>query len=235
MPRDTGRYRGDRIVGKILDLTGRRFGRLTVIEFDGTKIHHRAYWKCRCECGQVKSICGHDLTTGYTKSCGCLRVNNGYRQLIKHGNSKIKLYYVYQSMKQRCNNKNHHAYKDYGGRGIKVCDEWVSDFTVFQDWAIKNGYKENAGLSIDRINVNGNYCPKNCRWAIIDTQSNNKRSNKYLEINGERHSIAEWTKKLGGSASLIHARLRKGWSIEQALLRPIRRAEDKNEVAQTSV
>jgi hypothetical protein len=180
------------------------------------------------------SICVHDLTTGYTKSCGCLRVDNGHRQLTKHGNSETKLYYVYSGMKQRCNNKNSHAYKNYGGRGIKICDEWT-DFTVFQDWAIKNGYKENAGLSIDRIDVNGNYCPENCRWTTIDTQSNNKRSNKYFEMNGECYSIAEWVKKLGGSSSLIHARLRRGWSIEQALLRPVRKVEGNNEVAQTSV
>jgi hypothetical protein len=210
------------IMSRVLDLTGHRFGRLTVIEFDGIKTRHRAYWICKCECGQVKSICGHDLMTGYTKSCGCLRADNGRLQLTKHGKSRTRLYYIYQSMKQRCNDKNHHAYKDYGGRGIVVCNEWMA-FNAFYDWAIKNGYRENAGLSIDRINVDGNYCPENCRWAIIDTQANNKRSNKYFELNGEHHSIAEWAKILGGSASLIHARLRKGWSIEKALSIPVRK------------
>jgi hypothetical protein len=217
-------------MGRILDLTGHHYGRLTVVEFDSIKAHHRAYWICRCECGQIKSICGHDLTTGYTKSCGCLRVDNGYHQLIKHGKSRTKLYYVYQSMKQRCTDKNHHAYRDYGGRGITVCNEWLR-FAVFYDWAIKNGYKENSTLSIDRIDVNGNYCPENCRWTNIDTQANNKRSNKYLELNGERHSIAEWAKILGGSTSLIHSRLRNGWNIEKALSTPVLKKGNKNEIA----
>jgi hypothetical protein len=217
-------------MGRIIDLTGRYFGRLTVICFDGIKAHHRAYWICKCECGQIKSICGHDLTTGYTKSCGCLRIENGHNLLTKHGESRTRLYYIHQSMKQRCNDKNHHAYKDYGGRGIIVCDEWL-DFPAFHNWAIENGYRENMGLSIDRINVNGNYCPQNCRWAMIDTQSNNKRSNKYLELNGERHSIAEWAKILGGSTSLIHARLRKGWSIEKAISTPVHKKRNSNETA----
>lgn len=122
-------------------------------------------------------------------------------------------------MRQRCSNKNLSCYKNYGGRGISVCDEWKDSFESFYEWAICNGYKE--GLSIERINNNGNYCPDNCKWIKKSAQANNRRRNKHIEYKGETHNLSEWCNILGVSYSLVHNRMNKlGWSFERAVETP---------------
>ena len=164
------------------DLNGRVFGYLTVLGRHGT-IGSRASWLCRCECGNTTVVTSSHLLDGHTTSCGCkIATNKGY--LEYHGMSHTKLYGVYSTMMQRCNNSNDKAYAGYGGRGIKVCDEWSHSFTSFATWALSNGYGD--GLSIDRIDNDGNYCPENCRWTTIEVQSNNRRVTKYRFIDGDR-------------------------------------------------
>lgn len=151
------------------DLTGRRFGRLTVIGRAGSDKQDNAMWLCRCDCGTEKVIRGYHLRSGIIRSCGCL----GH-----HGMSKTRLYDVWSSMKRRCYSKKHPHFKDYGACGISVCPEWKDDFHSFAIWAKSHGYDENAPrgeCTLDRIDPNGNYRPENCRFADMKVQNNNKR------------------------------------------------------------
>lgn len=149
------------------DLVGKRFGRLTVLEYAGSE-----RWKCVCDCGGTALVRTNNLILGNTRSCGCYQRNVASRVSRKHGDSSMPLYKVWCSMKQRCCNPNSKAYRDYGGRGIRICDEWV-DYEPFREWAMSAGYKQ--GLTIDRIDNDGNYCPDNCRWVGMSVQNANKR------------------------------------------------------------
>ena len=138
----------------------------------------------------------------------------------KHGRTPIRLYNIWKSMRQRCTNANASNYKKYGGNGISICDEW-NDYSVFRNWALLNGYKND--LTIDRIDFRGNYDPSNCRWVTYEDQNNNKSSNRMLTYNGESHTMAQWGRLVGISSSTIHARLKRGWSVERALSTPIKK------------
>lgn len=137
---------------------------------------------------------------------------------IKHGKRNTRLYGIWLQMKNRCFNTKTERYKDYGGRGITVCDEWKNDFTKFYDWSISNGYQEN--LTIDRIDNDGNYEPSNCRWVTVKTQNRNARSNHLITFKGETHCIIEWAEITGLTRGCISNRLRYGWSIEDTLTKP---------------
>lgn len=134
---------------------------------------------------------------------------------LKHGKSKTRLYHTWKHIKQRCYNTNDKDYKYYGGRCIAVCDEWLKDFMNFYNWAINNGYNEN--LTIDRIDVNGNYEPSNCRWVDRKQQSRNRRNIKRYTINGKTHCLSDWCEILGLKSNTVRIRLYRGWSIEKAL------------------
>lgn len=184
-------------MGKLINIVGQKYGRLTVIEYAGKfKDGHMSAWRCKCDCGNEVVVIGRNLKNGNTKSCGCIakEINKNCDLFKKHGYSGTKLYAVWKGIIQRCFNKNNKEYKNYGGRGITICREWKNDFVNFYDWAISNGYEEK--LTIDRINVNGNYEPSNCRWATTKTQSRNRRNNHYITYRGETKTIKEWSEAL---------------------------------------
>lgn len=202
-----------------IDLKGTRYGRLKVIDFSHfSKDKKRTFWKCRCDCGSEVIVRADQLKNGHTKSCGCYNkdvVRNG-RFAVTHDKSKTRIYHIYTGMKTRCYNPNCSNYKDYGGRGIGICKEWLDDFQKFYDWAVANGYEDD--LSIDRINPNGDYSPSNCRWATDIEQMNNTRRNHYISHNGERKSLKQWSEDIGFSYEKVKARMARGIPFEKAII-----------------
>ena len=166
------------------DLTGKRFGKLTVIAYAGKSKKREYLWHCKCDCGKETISRGYHLMSGHCKSCGCTRG----RTHKTHGLSNHQLYHTWSSMKQRCTNPKVPEFNAYGGRGIKVCDEWTHDFKAFYDWAMANGY--DPKLSIDRIDNDKGYSPDNCRWATMEQQIANRRYVKpytYTAKDGKHH------------------------------------------------
>ena len=193
-------------MGKFIDLTGQKFGRLTVIERVESAKKKNTIWRCLCDCGVEKNIPACDLKSGHTKSCGCLLREKASKLKTKHKETGTQLYNTWCSMKARCCNRNHEHYKYYGERGITVCDDWKNDFVKFRDWALSNGYSDN--LTIDRINVNGNYEPENCRWATKEVQAQNKRiyNRNTSGVKGVSFdkSVSKWRAYIGCHRRLIH-------------------------------
>ena len=162
-------------MGRLIDLTGQRFGRLVVVE-RAENVGKNAAWICKCDCGKQVVSAGFDLVRGKAKSCGCLKREKAFSDHIVHGGRRTRLYNIWTDMKARCLNPEIKQYKDYGGRDITVCTEWLHDFAAFRDWAMSHGYRDD--LSIDRIDNDKGYSPDNCRWATRKTQNQNRRPRK---------------------------------------------------------
>lgn len=202
-----------------IDLTGQQFGELTVESYAGKR-----KWNVVCSCGNRKQVLGYNMQSKRTQSCGCIGCKHRAESLTKHGNCGTRLYYIWQAMVQRCYNTNNSHYCHYGERGITVCNEWRNDFQAFYDWAMANGYDENAEFgecTIDRIDNDGNYEPANCRLVDRQIQANNTRTNHFIEYKGERMTIAEATRKFGFGVGVLSSRLRRGMTVEEAIETPI--------------
>lgn len=181
-------------MGTLVDLTGRVFGRLTVVERVGSDKYKNALWKCVCNCpsGKEVIVTSNHLLNGHTQSCGCYKRDRSSETHLKYKNpvSRYLAVRILGEMKDRCNNPNCKSYKNWGGRGIRICQEWLDNPQSFADWAIANGYRK--GLSIERIDNNGPYCSENCKFIEIGEQSLNRRNVRLITYNGETKSITNW-------------------------------------------
>ena len=206
------------------DITGMKFGRLTVLRLSHKDKRQECYWLCKCECGNEKTVSGNKLRSGNTKSCGCMQKEflDG-RLRRKHGLTNSKLYATWENMKHRCGDPKNWMYPNYGGRGIKVCEEWL-DSSIFIEWALSHGYKE--GLTIERIDVNGNYEPSNCKWIELKEQYLNRTDSHLLTAFGKTQTLKEWAEETGLNYNTIERRINKyGWDAERAITeKPWKRA-----------
>lgn len=192
------------------DLTGATYGRLTVISYAGKTKRNRTLWNCICECGNKVVAQSDRLKVGDKKSCGCvnhdIRSKTCAKRNTTHGKRNTRLYVVWWDMRRRCNDAKVPEYKNYGARGIKVCAEWESSFETFYRWAMANGYDETAkrgACTIDRIDVNGDYCPENCRFVDLMVQAGNKRNNRFITHNGKTMTQSEWGRYYGKNRSFF--------------------------------
>jgi len=189
------------------DLTNKKFGMLTVLELDRKKTEEigRACWICSCKCGNIKTIRGDSISK--KQDCGCIAKKEKAKRLTKHGMNGTRIHRIWLGVIQRCYIKSASGYKNYGGRGIQVCNEWLNKkngFINFYNWATNNGY--NDKLTIDRKDVNGNYEPNNCRWATMKEQENNKRNTRYVTIDNKTHSLSEWSEITGLKMYILNER-----------------------------
>ena len=198
-------------------VAGDSFGRLTIIK-ELEKENYNRQFLCKCDCGNETQVDSSKLLSGNTKSCGCLKSELLTKNNKTHGMSGTKIYSVWESMKQRCLNKNDKSYSNYGDRGIKICKEWL-EFEPFYEWAIENGYRE--GLMIDRVDNDGNYEPDNCQWVKRKTQNNNRRNNRNITFEGKTKTMAQWSRDLEINYGTLKYRLNNDWSVKKALTTPV--------------
>lgn len=202
------------------NIIGKQFRQLTVLEISHYNKHGCAYVRCKCTCGNYTVVNYRSLLIGCTASCGCLKRSRAKNAIYQHYTA---LWNIWYGMKRRCYCENAPEYHNYGEKGISVCDEWRNDFMAFYDWSIKNGYEGTRNgnkdfVTIDRIDVNGNYEPSNCRWATPKQQALNKRNNCYVNLNGERVTIKEAADTLKiDYMRLYNALYRNGYDMQKAL------------------
>lgn len=219
---------------KINNMIGKKFGKLKVISLHHTKQKYSKnkgvkvkdgfayYYECECECGNVCVVEKYKLKSGHTKSCGCLKKEKISNLNYKHGMEKSRLYHIWQGVKRRCLNSNEIGYKDYGAKGITICDEWKNNSSIFIEWALNNGY--NDSLTIDRIDNTKGYNPENCRWSTPAQQARNTKTNHLITYNNKTYCIAEWAEILGFSYNTLYNRINKyKWTIEKAFTTPQRK------------
>lgn len=207
-------------MGQLKDLTGKRFGKLTVLRRGERNDGHSSWWICQCDCGNIKEIRRSCLIKGFTKSCGCYNSDkareHGRQMMTKHGWYGTRVYSIWHSIIDRCYNPNCPQYHHYGGRGIEMCREWREHPEAFCEWAIANGYTDE--LTIDRVDFNGNYEPNNCRWITMNKQQVNKRNNVRITYNGKTQCVAEWARELGVNQFNLYSRIYLGWTNPREIL-----------------
>ena len=206
------------------DLTGQKFGKLTVLWYDHTHKtpsgQSKAYWKCKCDCGNTAVVDAQSLKCLHTTSCGCNSSRSHIGDVRRtHGESKTRLYAIWCGMISRCNNPSRIAYKDYGGRGISVCEEWHS-YIPFKQWSMDNGYADK--LTLERKNVNCGYCPENCEWISKAAQADNRRNSLLFTYGGKTQNLKKWSEECGIKYGTLRARIYLfGWDFERAISTPV--------------
>ncbi|ABK45339.1 conserved hypothetical protein [Magnetococcus marinus MC-1] len=214
-----------------LNMVGKVIGRLVVLSPFNTSKPGR-HWKCRCECGfetiQSTSKLNEAVKKGKNIGCKCAReasilkaAKAAVQILRKHGLNHSKLHWMYDNMMKRCYRPETNRYERYGGRGIGVCQEWRDDRSAFYTWALEQGWE--VGLSIDRIDVDGDYTPTNCRFIPIERQASNTSRNRYLEWNGKRQTVSDWARELGVRPQALQHRVDRGWNLHRMFTQPFRR------------
>ena len=201
-------------MNRFKDISNLKFGKLTPIRIVGktnTGNGGGALWLCKCDCGNEKTVRQSDLHSGHVTSCGCAK----FERFSEYKNYSKRLIKTYHSMKERCLNKNNKAFKNYGGRGINICKEWTDDIFEFCKWAIANGY--NDKLTLERIDVNSDYCPCNCTWILRKEQSKNRRNSNLITYNGQTKCLSEWARLINQERKLIYYYLQRGVSFEEFL------------------
>jgi len=206
-------------MGKPIDMTGQRYGRLSVIEMAGHNKHRQRLWRCVCDCGETTEVIGHLLRYGQTQSCGCLQKEAIASVNKKHGKSKSQIWFMHRSMMDRCYLQTSTAYKNYGGRGITVCKRWHDFENFYADMGDKP-----KGMTLERIDNDGPYSPDNVRWASYKDQANNRRNNVVLEFQGRKQTMQQWSDEMGLKIQTVWARLNRGWSVDRALTEEVRHA-----------
>lgn len=198
-------------------LVNKKFGRLKVLSYKGRNKQYDSLWECVCDCGKTKTVRSGALKSGHTKSCGCFRSEMVSKSRTTHGliNDNYKLYKVWIGIKQRCFNPKNKSFIDYGGRGIKICEEWKLSFESFHNWSISNGYSE--GLSIDRVDNDGNYELSNCRWTTKKFQSRNRRNCVKIKYENKSLTASEWSDITGIPSKVLTQRIRRGWTPEKTI------------------
>lgn len=206
---------------KTIEMKGRVFSRLTVLERSGSNAQGKAKWKCRCSCGKTKKIDGTKLRNSRVQSCGCLHMERCLDAVTIHGMTGTKEYRAWMAMRGRCHDRRNKKYQIYGGRGIFVCDRWINSFpNFFEDI----GNAPTKKHSLGRINNDGPYSPDNCRWETVHQQANNRSNVRIIFYNGKSKSLAEWERVFGLTKRRIAERLKCGWTVEKALSPPFRRS-----------
>lgn len=207
----------------LIDLLERKFGRLTVVGFEGRRSSH-TYWLCRCECGVEKPVCGVHLRQGLVISCGCVGSRRLGDATRKHGQSHSRVgpqsreYTVWKAIKQRCHNPNNPRYRDYGGRGVTVCLRWRRDFSAFLDDA---GTSPSKAHTLDRIDNDRGYEPGNVRWMTRKSQNRNKRNTRWVTIDGKTMSLIDAAEMLNVNYITVYSRVQRGWDAVKALTHPV--------------
>lgn len=206
-----------------VDRTGQEIGWLTVVGL-APKRGKKTYWTCRCRrCGNIKEVSVAALISGRQKSCGCLMRENNRTNRLTHGKRRTPEYEIWAAIKQRCSNPNNRAYKDYGARGIKMCERWLNDFTAF---IADLGERPGKEYTVERRNNDGNYCPENCYWATDESQKNNRRDSVRITWRGETKTLTQWARLTGIDPKIVRSRIRNyGWSVDEALTTPANRRD----------
>jgi hypothetical protein len=201
------------------DISGQKFGRLTAIKFTESR-NNKAYWECRCDCGNIKEYAAIYVRSGNSKSCGCLKIDKQALNNYTHGKSDTVEFRIWCGIKNRCLNQKDKSYSFYGGRGITVCSRWLESFENFLS---DMGKRPAPDLTLERKDNDGNYEKDNCRWATRTEQMNNTRTTRFITFQGETLPLSEWSRRMNISSYIVHGRLKNGWSVERALTEPLRK------------